>query len=83
MVPASAFQYDEPRGRVSVDLPVALPVGSQLQLRIDFEGELTDAMMGYYRSSWEDEGKTKYYALTQFEVYSSLSLPSNTCTQSH
>lgn len=24
--------------------------------------------MGYYKSSWEDEGKTKSYALTQFEV---------------
>jgi hypothetical protein len=25
-------------------------------------------MMGYYRASWEHEGKTKYYSLTQFEV---------------
>jgi hypothetical protein len=69
VVPASALHHDEPNGRVSLNLPVTLPVGSQLQFRIDFEGELTGAMMGYYRSSWEDEGKTKYYALTQFEVY--------------
>lgn len=24
--------------------------------------------MGYYRSAYEEDGKTKYYALTQFAV---------------
>ena len=33
-----------------------------------FGGKLTGSMMGYYKSAWEYEGTTKYYALTQFEV---------------
>jgi aminopeptidase 2 len=45
-----------------------LPAGSKAELKIIFEGELTGNMLGYYKASWEHEGKTKYYALTQFEV---------------
>ncbi|KAH7930860.1 hypothetical protein BV22DRAFT_1101563 [Leucogyrophana mollusca] len=47
--------------------PTALPAGSKAKLSIEFSGELTGAMMGYYKSSFEHEGKKKYYALTQFE----------------
>jgi aminopeptidase 2 len=54
--------------RATFRLPSALPAGSKAQLQIGFNGKLTGSMMGYYRSSWEYEGKTKYYALTQFEV---------------
>lgn len=54
--------------RVTYQFPQALPGGSKAELRIGFSGELTGSMTGYYKSSWEDEGKKKFYALTQFEV---------------
>lgn len=68
MQPASALTVDEEAERATLPLPVKLPAGSKAELKIDFEGELTGAMMGYYRSAWEHEGKTQYYSLTQFEV---------------
>ena len=60
--------FDDVEERATLKLPVVLPAGSKAQLKIDFEGEITGAMMGYYRSAWENEGKTEYYTLTQFEV---------------
>ncbi len=68
VVASASFSIDEENERATVQLPTALPAGSKLELKIDFEGELTGAMMGYYKSAWEHEGKTKYYSLTQFEV---------------
>lgn len=65
---SKAFTFDEENERATISLPTSLTAGSKIQLKIDFEGELTGAMMGYYRSAWEHEGKTKYYTLTQFEV---------------
>ena len=62
------FTFDEENERATISLPTPLTAGSKVQLKVDFEGELTGAMMGYYRSAWEHEGKTKYYTLTQFEV---------------
>lgn len=64
----SDFNYDEANERATIALPTVLPAGSEAQLRIDFESEITGALMGYYRSAWEHEGKTKYYALTQLGV---------------
>ncbi|KAI0340189.1 leucyl aminopeptidase [Trametopsis cervina] len=63
----SALDFDTENERVSLALPTTLPVGAKVQVRLDFEGGLTGDMMGYYRSTYEDEGKTKYYTLTQFE----------------
>lgn len=51
-----------------MQFPTSFPAGSKAQLRINFRAALTGDMMGYYYSSWKNEGKTKYYALTQFEV---------------
>jgi len=61
----SSFQTQE---RVVYHLTNALPTGSKAQLKIAYGGKLTGSMMGYYKSAWENEGKTKHYALTQFEV---------------
>ncbi|KAJ3551896.1 hypothetical protein NM688_g4446 [Phlebia brevispora] len=61
------FTLNEKSERCTISLPTTLSAGSQAQLKIDFDGELTSGMMGYYRSAWEHEGKTKYYTLTQFE----------------
>lgn len=64
----SALTFDKKMGRASVNLHTALPAGSKAQLQVGFQGQLTSSMQGYYKSGWEHEGKTKYYALTQFEV---------------
>lgn len=77
VVPSSKIQLNEKLGRGSIDLPTLLPAGAHVRLRIDFAGELTGSMVGYYRSAWEDEGETKYYALTQFQVSNSVHLASN------
>ncbi|KAG7092748.1 hypothetical protein E1B28_009075 [Marasmius oreades] len=57
--------YDKEK-RVAFKFPKEFHTGSKLQLRVGFSGVLLDNLVGYYRSSWELEGKTKYYALTQF-----------------
>lgn len=64
--------------RVTYKLATALPVGSKAELRIGFSGKLTGSMSGYYKSSYEVEGKQKFYALTQFEaslLHLTLDLP--------
>ena len=65
---ASELQINESDERATLTLPVVLPAGTKADLTIDFESELTGSMTGYYRSAWEKEGKTAYYALTHFEV---------------
>jgi aminopeptidase 2 len=54
--------------RVIFELKATLPAGSKAQVRIPFNGKLTGSMIGYYRSSWDDNGKRRSYALTKFEV---------------
>lgn len=54
--------------RAIVEFPTTLQKGSTVVLRIKFQGPLTGDLMGYYRSSWKNEGKEDYYSLTQFEV---------------
>lgn len=65
---ALSLKHNEEEERAILELPMTLPAGTKAELKIDFEGELTGAMMGYYCSAWEHEGKTAYYSLTQFEV---------------
>ncbi|CAL1703777.1 unnamed protein product [Somion occarium] len=65
--PASALQIDTKAERATLQLPATLPEGSTAQLKVGFQAELTGGMMGYYRSAFEQDGKTKYYSLTQFE----------------
>ncbi|KAL4244429.1 Aminopeptidase [Abortiporus biennis] len=44
--------------------------GSSFQIDREREWDLDDTMLGFYRSSWINEGKEQYYALTQFEPIS-------------
>lgn len=53
--------------RATMVLPRTIPAGSKALLTLEFEAELGDTLTGYYRSAWECEGKTAYYALTHFE----------------
>ncbi|KAI6039016.1 hypothetical protein EDC04DRAFT_2879735 [Pisolithus marmoratus] len=45
----------------------ALPAASEATLSIAFTGKLAGSMMGYYKSSFQHDGSTKSYTLTQFE----------------
>ncbi|EAU88167.2 leucyl aminopeptidase [Coprinopsis cinerea okayama7 len=63
----TGHSLDKVQERISFQLANPLPAGSKAELKIAFSGELTGSMMGYYKSSWENEGKTEHYALTQFE----------------
>jgi len=63
----SSHSIDTITERATFHFPSSLPAGSKAQLQIGFRGKLIGSMMGYYKSSWEHEGETKYYALTQFE----------------
>jgi hypothetical protein len=67
-----AQDVDKTSERVALQFSAPLPAGSKAQLRVSFRGDLTGSMLGYYKSSWEHNGKKKYYALTQFEVISFL-----------
>ncbi|KAJ3763765.1 leucyl aminopeptidase [Lentinula raphanica] len=60
--------FDEKDKRVSFSFPTAFPADTKAKISVGFAGELTGSMTGYYRSSFEEEGKTKYYSLTQFEA---------------
>jgi Peptidase M1 N-terminal domain len=64
----SSCTFDSETERATFAFPTKLPAGSKAQLQVGFHGKLTGSLVGYYKSLWEHEGKTKYYALTQFEV---------------
>jgi aminopeptidase 2 len=59
---------DDQAERCVLSFSTPVPAGSKATLSVGFSGELTGAMMGYYKSSFEHDGTKKYYALTQFEV---------------
>ncbi|EIN08063.1 hypothetical protein PUNSTDRAFT_126849 [Punctularia strigosozonata HHB-11173 SS5] len=63
----SSRSFEKEQERMHVHFATSLPAGSKAQLQIAFDGKLTGSMMGYYYSTYEQDGKTKYYALTQFE----------------
>jgi len=54
--------------RVIFAFPTTFQAGTHLQLKVRFAGELNDIKVGYYRISYEKDGKNQYYSLTQFEV---------------
>ncbi|KAF8311311.1 leucyl aminopeptidase [Clavulina sp. PMI_390] len=59
---------DAKQERVALKFPETFKKGSKVQLSVSWKGELTDSMNGYYRSSFEKDGKKIYYALTQLEA---------------
>ena len=54
--------------RATYSLSGTLPAGSKASFKVSFKGRLTGSMAGYYKSAYEKDGQTRYYALTQFEV---------------
>lgn len=68
----SSRKYDPVQERTALHFAKPLPAGSKANLKITFDGKLTGNMMGYYKSSYDVDGKKKFYTLTQFEVCPSL-----------
>jgi aminopeptidase 2 len=68
LIDRSAQVVDKDLGRVTFNFLKALPAGSEARLKIDFNAMLRGSMNGYYKSAWEKDGQTDYYALTQFQV---------------
>ncbi|ODV80897.1 aminopeptidase 2 [Suhomyces tanzawaensis NRRL Y-17324] len=66
-VPVSSITFDEKAQTVTFKLDDHLVEGSVAKLHIKFQGILNDQMAGFYRSSYEQDGKKKYLATTQFE----------------
>ena len=63
---AEQITYDEQAETATFVFKKSLPSGT-LKLKVIFRGILNDRMHGFYRSSFEHEGKTKRIATTQFE----------------
>ncbi|KAL1741717.1 hypothetical protein HDZ31DRAFT_44813 [Schizophyllum fasciatum] len=64
----ASVAFSEEEERLTVSFPAALPATSKATLTIHFKAALSDSLMGYYKSAWEDDdGIERYYALTQFE----------------
>ena len=61
------LDVDQKHERATAVIPNKLPKGSKATLIVAFASDIDNSMMGYYRSTWEHEGKKGYYALTQFE----------------
>ncbi|KIK95297.1 hypothetical protein PAXRUDRAFT_140992 [Paxillus rubicundulus Ve08.2h10] len=59
--------FDSEAERGTISFHTALPADSKATLSIAFSGKLTGAMMGYYKSTYEQDGVTKVHSLTQFE----------------
>lgn len=58
---------DDKAERCVLSFSTPVPAGSKATMSIGFSGDLTGAMMGYYKSSFEHDGTKEYYTLTQFE----------------
>lgn len=66
-IDSSTYEFDDEKQRVSFKATNDLKEGSEAYLYIKFKGILNDQMAGFYRSSYQEDGKTKYLATTQFE----------------
>ncbi|CUM67615.1 uncharacterized protein PRCAT00005315001 [Priceomyces carsonii] len=67
-VTADGIEYDTDRQTVTFRFEDHLIEGREAKLHIKYTGELNDKMAGFYRSSYEENGKTKYLATTQMEA---------------
>mmetsp|Transcript_525 Transcript_525/g.504 ORF Transcript_525/g.504 Transcript_525/m.504 type:complete len:953 (-) Transcript_525:676-3534(-) len=61
------IEFNEDQQSVTFKFADELVAGADARLSIKFTGELNDKMAGFYRSSYQEDGKTKYLATTQME----------------
>ncbi|KAI4167566.1 MAG: hypothetical protein LQ343_007105 [Gyalolechia ehrenbergii] len=59
--------YNEDAQVTTISFDTSIPAGSRAQLTQTFTGQLNDKMAGFYRSSYKQNGTTKYLATTQME----------------
>ncbi|KAL8942055.1 MAG: hypothetical protein Q9216_001867, partial [Gyalolechia sp. 2 TL-2023] len=59
--------YNEDAQVTTISFDRSIPAGSRAQLIQTFTGQLNDKMAGFYRSSYKQNGTTKYLATTQME----------------
>ncbi|KAL9026947.1 MAG: hypothetical protein Q9196_004465 [Gyalolechia fulgens] len=59
--------YNEDAQVTTISFDRSIPTGSRAQLTLTFTGQLNDKMAGFYRSSYKQNGTTKYLATTQME----------------
>lgn len=62
------ISMNEDAQTATIKLNKALSTGSDAQLKLTFTGTLNDDMAGFYRSSFNVNGETKYLASTQMEA---------------
>ncbi|KAG0149414.1 hypothetical protein CROQUDRAFT_74268 [Cronartium quercuum f. sp. fusiforme G11] len=65
--PAKSISFDQKTERCHASFSKSFPTNSKISLGVIFKAELEGSMMGYYRSTYEFEGKKGFYGLTQFE----------------
>ncbi|ODV67565.1 alanine/arginine aminopeptidase [Hyphopichia burtonii NRRL Y-1933] len=61
------IKFDEDKQTVTFNIDDYLVKDAEATLKIKFTGELNDKMAGFYRSSYKENGETKYLATTQME----------------
>ncbi|KAL8843539.1 MAG: hypothetical protein Q9170_000043 [Blastenia crenularia] len=59
--------YNEDAQTTTITFDRSISAGSHAQLTQTFTGQLNDKMAGFYRSSYKQDGTTKYLATTQME----------------
>lgn len=64
---AKNISFDEEKQTVTFKFDEKFAEGTTITVDVDFTGILNDNMAGFYRSSYEENGKTKYLATTQME----------------
>jgi len=64
---ASETTFDDVKQTVTFKFDRSFTKGSKIVLDLDFTGILNENMAGFYKSTYEEDGKTKYLATTQME----------------
>ena len=52
----------------SLSIKLGQKVKGKISISLEFQGILNDRLLGFYRSQYKQNGKTKYLATTQFEA---------------
>ena len=62
----SSVKLDEKKEQLQIKL--AKKIKNNVKIDLTFQGILNDRLLGFYRSQYKQEGKTKFLATTQFEA---------------
>ncbi len=63
----TGFFYDEDRQFFDIIVEETFSEGDTVVASMEFQGNLRDDLAGLYRSSYVEDGVTKYLAVTQFQ----------------